>query len=238
MPPCLVQGPARDADPAGRGRTRAASVFERLRADILECRLRPGTHLRFEELRAAYGTGLSPLREALMRLAADGLVVLEEHKGFHVAPVSRKELADITFVRREIEATAVRRAIELGGDDWESEIVARFHGLQRRAKLRPEDGLIDGAWEERHRAFHYALAAACGSPWLLHFRGLLYDQADRYRRLSVQYLSAPRDDLGEHRAIMEAVLARDAAAAVFLVQRHIETTTRIVLAGDSSLFED
>src|SRR5687767_6104409 len=61
-------------------RTIASDVFEQLRGDILECRLAPGTRLRFKDLRARYGSGLSPLREALMRLVADDLVVLEDHK--------------------------------------------------------------------------------------------------------------------------------------------------------------
>src|SRR5262245_5592465 len=62
------------------GRTMAGDVYERLRSDILSCHLAPGARLRFEEMRAIYKTGISPLREALIRLGGSGLVILEEHK--------------------------------------------------------------------------------------------------------------------------------------------------------------
>jgi DNA-binding GntR family transcriptional regulator len=222
---------------AGNGRTRASGVYDRLRRDILECRLKPGARLRFEELRASYDVGLSPLREALMKLAAERLVMLEEHKGFRVAPISRDDLLDVAGMRKELEATAIRRSIERGDDSWEAQIVASVHQLAKRTKIGA-DGLVDNEWEIRHRAFHQALVAACGSPWLLHFRDLLYDQADRYRRLSVQYLRTPRDDLGEHRGIADAVLARDADAATRLIRQHFDRTVQTVLAGDSTLFEE
>ena len=220
---------------AGKSRTRTASVYEVLRQDILEGRLKPGARLRFEELRGNYQVGLSPLREALMTLASEGLVTQEEHKGFRVAPVSKADLFDITKMRKEFDAMAIRMAIENGDDRWESGIIAALHELGKRSKVGA-DGLVDSEWEVRHRAFHYALVSACGSQWLLHFRDQLYDQADRYRRLAVQYLSAPRDDFGEHKEIADAVLARDEESAVYLIRRHMDKTIQILLAGDPALF--
>lgn len=214
-----------------KGRTRTSGVYEVLRRDILECRLKPGARLPFEELRTRYDSGLSPLREALMMLASDGLVVLEEHKGFRVAPVSRSDLLDITFMRKELDALAIRLSIEKGDDAWESGVVGTLHELSKKPKVGP-DQLLDAEWEKRHRAFHLSLVSACGSPWLLHFRDQLYDKADRYRRLSVQYLREPRDHLGEHRNIADAVVARDAEAAVFLIKRHLDRTIQILLTAD------
>src|SRR5713101_6613723 len=106
-------------------RTLTSDLFDRLRTDILHCHLKPNSRLLFRDLRASYASGMSPLREALMRLASDGLVVLEDHKGFRVAPVSREELVDITSTRCELEGLAVRTAIEKGDDHWEANIVAR-----------------------------------------------------------------------------------------------------------------
>src|ERR1044072_1821904 len=108
-------------------RTLTSDVFDRLRTDILHCHLRPNSRLLFRDLRASYASGMSPLREALMRLASEGLVVLEEHKGFRVAPVSREEVVDIATTRCELEGLAVRMAIEKGDDLWEANILARFH---------------------------------------------------------------------------------------------------------------
>src|SRR5215831_15035962 len=114
-------------------RTLTSDLFDRLRTDILHCDLRPNTRLLFRDLRATYSSGMSPMREALMRLASDGLVVLEDHKGFRVAPVSRDELVDITTTRCQLEGLAVGLSIEKGDDYWEANIVARFHELSKRA---------------------------------------------------------------------------------------------------------
>jgi GntR family carbon starvation induced transcriptional regulator len=225
-----------------RARTRARDIYERLRLDIVECRLKPGQKLRFDETRTTYQVGLSPLREALMRLASEGLVVLEDQRGFHVAPVSRTDLLDVTRMRQELESMALRMAIESGSDEWEAEVLAAYHRLSKVRKVfvseteDPHSRIINPQWEEHHRNFHRSLVSACGSPWLMHFRGLLYDQADRYRRLSLQYLRHPRADLDEHRALMEAAITRDAIRAAELIKRHIGDTTEALLAADPSIY--
>ena len=76
--------PAPSAAQSGIGRTLAATAFERLRADILSCKLAPGSKLPFDRLKEDYGVGLSPLREALSRLATSGLVTMEGQRGFRV----------------------------------------------------------------------------------------------------------------------------------------------------------
>src|SRR4051794_23147920 len=102
----LVASPDdRELDPAKAARsnrTLTSDLFQRLRTDILHCHLRPSSRLLFRDLRVTYSSGMSPLREALMRLASDGLVILEDHKGFRVAPVSREEMVDIAATRCEL----------------------------------------------------------------------------------------------------------------------------------------
>src|SRR4030095_5501445 len=104
--------PAGQIKAPSANRTLTTDLFDRLRTDILHCKLRPNSRLRFRDLREAYSSGISPLREALMRLVSDGLVVLEDHKGFRVAPVSREEIMDIANTRCELEGIAVRLSIE------------------------------------------------------------------------------------------------------------------------------
>jgi DNA-binding GntR family transcriptional regulator len=220
-----------------RPRTRTAEIAETLRSAILNARLKPGERLRFEELRDQFDAGMGPLREALTRLAGDGLVTFEEHKGYRVASVSRADLVDLAEVRVSIEAMAITRAIENGSDAWEGRILATLHELGKRSKLTAE-GDIDLVWEEVHQRFHYSLVADCQSPRLLHFRQILSDQATRYRRLSVHYLATPRDDLGEHRALAEAVVARRTDDAVYLIRKHFLQTVEILLAKAPELFDE
>lgn len=227
-----VDNPAIDRDP--KQRTLMSNVYDRIRRDVLDGELRPGIRLRFEEMKLRYGVGLSPLREALTRLAAEKLVILEEHKGFRVSPISKEDLLDILFMRKQIDAMGICMAIASGDDRWESGIVASLHELGKRRSLGP-DGRIDPEWEARHRAFHFSLVAACGSPRLLQVHDLLCDQADRYRRLSHTYPTEERDHFAEHSEIARAALARDQEMAGLLIRRHLERTVEILLGEDGAL---
>jgi GntR family transcriptional regulator, carbon starvation induced regulator len=210
-------------------RTLASDVFERLRGDILACRLAPGTRLRFKDLRARYGAGLSPLREALMRLAADDLVILEDHKGFRVAPVSQEELVDLAMTWFELEALGIRQSIRKGDDRWAANIRARFRELSKH-RMRTEQGRLDPAWEPRNLAFHESLYAACGSPSLMRFCRVLSERFSRYRRLWARHLTRKRNIAKEHEVLCRAVLRRDTAAALTALRKHRTTTIQDLLA--------
>jgi GntR family transcriptional regulator, carbon starvation induced regulator len=212
------------------GATRARDVYHLIKQDILNCRLQPSAKLRFEELRDRYDVGISPLREALVRLSADGLVVLEDHRGFHVAPVSRADLIDVTQMRIMLECQALAASIQKGDDEWESQVISAYHLLSKTERFVDGERILGQDWEERHRDFHTVLLKACGSPWLLHLRTLLYDQSDRYRRLSLQAKQQPRPANVEHKKILDKVLAREVEAACNLLTKHIQKTTDISLA--------
>ena len=225
-----VLGSSRRAAATRRSRTLTTDLFEQLRADILHCRLAPGSRLRFKELRQQYGSGLSPLREALMRLVAEGLANLEDHKGFQVAPVSQDEMVDTATTLFELEAVAIRKAVEKGDDRWEANIVARFHELSKRA-ITSGGATLDPEWEIRNVAFHESLYAACGSPSLIFFCRQLSERFSRYRRLWARHADERRNVAEEHRQIMQAVIDRDAATAVDLLNRHRMTTIQELLAN-------
>jgi DNA-binding GntR family transcriptional regulator len=218
---------------ASASRTRAIDTYRRIRQDILECRLRPGARLRAEELCEQYEVGISPLREALVRLSADGLAVLEEHRGYHVAPVSRADLLDLTRMRIELERMALTASIQNGDDEWEARVLAAHHRLSKTEAFVEGNRILGQGWEERHAHFHRVMLEACGSPWLLSFRDALYDHGGRYRRLSLQQgpsLSRPADT--EHQDILQAVLGRDVQKACSLLTLHIQRTTDMLLAQD------
>lgn len=206
-------------------------VYRQLRDDIVSCRLKPDERLRFETLRNVYGAGIGTLREALSHLVSDGLVRTEAGRGFRVAPVSVADLTDITDWRVEFEVRAITQSILKGDEAWESEIVISYHLLAKTElpayDAPPEEWLNYGA---RHKRFHTALVAACGSPWLLHFRNLLFDQARRYQALAVV---RPRPKVyrndDEHREIMQVVLDREAERAAELIEQHIRRTSDAVL---------
>lgn len=210
-----------------RSRTLTTDLVEQLRNDILYCRLRPGSRLRFKELRLRYRSGLTPLREALMRLVAEGLAHVEDHKGFRVAPVSQDEMVDIASTLFELEAVAIRKAVNLGDDRWEANIVARYHELSKRPMLA-EGTTLDPEWEARNVAFHESLYAACGSPSLVMYCRQLSDRFSRYLRLWARH---GRDVADEHQQMMRAVVDRDAAKAIDLLYHHRMRTIEDLLAN-------
>ncbi|WP_048646743.1 GntR family transcriptional regulator [Nitratireductor soli] len=214
--------------------TRNGTVFMQLREDIVMGRLRPGERLRTETLRQRYAVGGSPVREALMRLESEGLVELEENKGFRVAAVSQEQLDDLSATRTEIEGIALRKSIALGGVEWEANLVSAMHFLasaSRESDHAPYDRNAD--WLAYHREFHRALVAGCNSPILLDIRERLFDLGERYVALSISTKGEARDHVAEHRAIMAAALERDADTAVRLNREHIERTTeKLKLLGD------
>jgi DNA-binding GntR family transcriptional regulator len=216
------------------GPTRAAEILDILRDDIIEARLPPGERLRFDALREQYDVGISPLREALTHLASEGLVIAEQRKGFRVAPVSESDLREIAKLRGEFDALAIGESIRNGDARWEGRVVAAFHALSKRSKLGG-DGEIDHEWEGYHIQFHQELVSECALPKLMMFRSILELQARRYRRIAVHYLTAPRDDLGEHREIQDAVLDRNIDLAGELIRAHYNQTVEIILAKGNAV---
>jgi GntR family transcriptional regulator, carbon starvation induced regulator len=215
---------------AGAAETLHGRVLREIRSDVVSCRLMPNERLTLEALRERYRVGWSPIREALMRLEADGLVTFEQNKGFRVAPVSREMLADLMRSRIEIESIALRWSLQHGTVAWEAELLASFHRLSQLSKLkRSASGSISSEWASEHRVFHRALVGACGSPTMLGIQQSLLEQAERYVALSIISKASPRNDVGEHEQIMQAALQRNVNRALTLNREHIERTMSKVM---------
>ena len=217
---------------ATSGRETLASIaYQRLLDDIVGGRLQPGSKLRLQFLTERYAVGNSPLREALNRLSANGMVQREENRGFRVSPASAEELSELIRTRCWLEEVALRESIRHGEAAWEEGVLVAFHRLSKRHRLSDEEYVtFDGTWEDLHRAYHLSLLSACDSNILLGYCAQLHEQTLRYRNLSSMKDYRDRHELDEHRAIRDAVLDRDADAAVELLRAHYRITGEIVLA--------
>lgn len=226
----LAEADVAEAD--GRISTQASSVYDRLQADILTGRLRPGRKLRLKELIEKYDTGNSPLREALNRLSANGMVVREENRGFSVSPANTEELIELTRTRCWLEEIALRESIAHGNVAWEERIVLAFHWLTRAAQSSDAATKVSSTqWEEHHREFHLALISACNSSILIDFCAQLHKRSFRYRNLAEVVEYRDRHELEEHRELQQAVLDRDADRAVDFLKKHYAVTSEILLAS-------
>lgn len=200
-------------------------VFERLRSDIVSGAVEPSAKLAIKDLCSRYKVGMSPVREALHRLAGEGFVRLRGQRGFTVPPVSAEDLEDLTELRLVVEEAALRQSIARGGDAWEAGIVAAFHLLERQiGRFAGRNDAAVREYDAVHRAFHVALFAGAASPRLTSLHASLFDQAFRYRKVLHEEAIPPRAVLAEHRSLMKVVLSRDLKAAVGAVRRHLELT--------------
>lgn len=211
--------------PASEPKTLVEAAYNQLRRDIIEGVHPPGEKLRVEHLKDQYEVGAGTLREALLLLVTDALVVAQGQRGFRVAPISIADFEDITRTRVLLETEALRQSIALGDEAWEADLVAAFHRLSRaEQKLADHDANATEEWEKRNRAFHEALIAACPSRWIRHFQHILYQQSERYRRISLFRQPIARDIHAEHQSIFDATLARDATRATSILTEHILRT--------------
>src|SRR5690606_25756930 len=158
---------AADLEPASgsASKTLVGTAYRSLRRDIIEGRLAPGSRLRVEHLKDSYGVGAGTLREALALLVSDALVIAQDHRGFHVKPISIADFNDITQTRILLECEALKQSIEHGDDAWEGRLVASFHRLdlaEKRLSSSPAERFDE--WENRNREYHQALISACTSP--------------------------------------------------------------------------
>ena len=213
--------------------TKADLVFDRLRGDILAGRHRPGQRLRYTELCDRYATSTGVLREALLRLVEQGLVISEAQHGFRVVPLSAADLRELTEARFELEGLTLRLAVTNGDVNWESRLVAAHHVLARSPQLDPDDpDQLSDAWAAAHEEFHAALLDGCANQRLKSVAATMRASTELYRRWSVSLRKeSGRDIPGEHARILDAAVSRDTDRAVTLLTEHIQRTADILLTS-------
>lgn len=211
--------------------TLASQLESQIRDDIINGQLVPGERLRLSKLTGRYWSGPIPLREALSRLLASGLVVAEDQKGFRVSDVSVDEFVDLSNVRARIETMALRESIETAGIDWEVRVIAAHHRLaqSKRDAVDIKVAGFDERLESCHREFHLSLVSGCNSPILFDFMRSLVERSTRYARVSILAPRAgSRDADSEHSSLLDAALARNADKACALLEEHFARTRELV----------
>jgi DNA-binding GntR family transcriptional regulator len=208
--------------------TKSEWAYARVREMVLTGELEPGAVLHQAVLARQIGISTTPLREALRRLAQQGLVELGAHRDARVAPLDAAEARDLVELRQDLDPLAAGLAAQRR---TAADLAEMADSLARLESL-PEDP--SPAQLAGHRRFHAALYRASHNAVLVETLDGLWDKTDRYRRHA---LRAGRSDeevaqrAEEHRLLVEAVSDRDAAAATELMRRHVETSLAARAAG-------
>jgi GntR family carbon starvation induced transcriptional regulator len=202
--------------------TRASVLTARLRAAILRGDLKPGQKVNLDRLRDEYGVSLSPLREAISRLAVDGLVQTQDQRGSTITPLTSCELEEIGRLRREVDILALRTAMARGGVVWHANLRETAVALHTASRFEDDEN-FDEIWSVAHTNFHKAMISGSQMPMLVAFCMNLHDLHDRYRR----QLSPPNVPYGEvwreHAEIASCALSGDVEATVLALQTHFDT---------------
>ena len=213
--------------------TQSARTAARIRGDILDGIWRPGDRLRISALGRRYEASSTVIREALMGLAADRLVELQPNRGFVVPDLTVEEFADLTELRCRVESYGIELAIARGNVAWEAAALAAHHTLARTDPWRSDDpDRLDRRWIDTHARFHAALLAASGVPLVLDIARSIAEATALQRAISAA--AHRRDIAGEDRAILDAVLAKDAALATRLLRTHYEETLEAVRRANAA----
>jgi DNA-binding GntR family transcriptional regulator len=202
--------------------TRTEEVYAVLRGDLLKGTYAPGQKLRVVELGDKFGVSQSVVREALLRLTEQDLLVAEPQRGVRVRDLSIDDIAALTETRVLVEPQALRWSIARGDLAWETAVLSAHHRLDKTPVSAP-DGSVNEEWSTRHGQFHAALLSGSGNPRLEAVAAALRDSAELYRRWYWALTDDHQRDIpAEHTALRDLALARDGEAAATVLVRHIE----------------
>ena len=219
--------------------TKADEIALVLEDEIVSGAIEAGIVLRQEQLSERFGVSRTPIREALRRLAALGLVSFVPNRGVRVRTLSREELREAFLVRAELESLATELATpRMTADDLrrldEAELRFSVLTLELRAKARAgvEDNPLALEWMKANYAFHDVIYAAAGSPYVERMakgaRRTFIGQITWVARAELDELYARNEE--QHRAIREAIAAGSAAGARVLAREHVLSSWRLLEA--------
>jgi DNA-binding GntR family transcriptional regulator len=209
-------------------RTLAEKAFETLHWAIITGQLRPGARLPIEELAEVLDMSPMPIREAVRRLDAAGLVENIPHRGARVTELSITDLAEVYEARLALEVLAIRRAAERFGPAHEEFARRRLETLEAMTNDKSAEA------SAAHAAFHFAVYDAADSAWLVRLIRPVWETSERYC-LEVPECRQLASRRHEHRAILTACVAHDPDRAALALHDHLARTANNIseaMGGD------
>lgn len=196
------------------GRLLREQVYEALRHDILTCNLMPGAEIREAELAVRFEMSKSPVRDALISLEHEGLIITTPRQGYRVAPVSISDMLDMFHLRAALERANMERIIRNASDEQLQELdqFKNFHRDQW------PDGFIG-----YNKKFHRLLAELGGNPRMRDQLIDLIDLMERAVQISVSNVDhgTPEALVAEHREIINVIQSRSIKTAQRLAEQHV-----------------
>jgi DNA-binding GntR family transcriptional regulator len=213
-------------EPAPLAYTKSQAAYLSLRARILRGTITPGATLNQENLAAELRVSTTPLREALQRLQAEGLVKLAAHREVVVSPLSARDIREIFGVRLQLDPYAGQLAAETATD-------AQLQAIKSLVPPIRQSGPADPL--EQNRNFHRAIYFCSGNQQLAAILESLWDKTDRYRRILLD-VDGSTNPHPTHSAIAEALCRRDGTEVRDLIRRHVQAKLDVTMERLASHF--
>ena len=200
-------------------------AYRELKALILENRLQVGNQYMEQEVAELLNMSRTPSREALIRLANEGLVELRARHGMRVKPISIQDMKEIYAILTSLESTAAALAAENGlTEDQVNRLRETVDDMERALA---QDELE--TWAAADERFHRLLVEYSENNRLISLVGNFIDQSHRVRMMTLRLRPKPLASLNDHRAVMEAILRGDAEEARRLHHDHREVSGRMLV---------
>lgn len=204
-------------------------AYATIRQAILSLEVPPGAQLRVDDLIARMGISRTPVREALLRLEADGLVRTVPRVGFFVTEITQRDLVELFELRELLESYATKRTVATMSD----QDLAYIDGVLAQAESAVEQEDLPG-FQATEVAFHNFFLERAQNQRLLAIMATLHDLTYRQRVLSLAYIENVRLSLAEHQTIAAALHEHDAERAGRLMAEHMAAAKRRLLSMRSA----
>ncbi|WP_127070639.1 GntR family transcriptional regulator [Pelagibacterium lentulum] len=206
----------------GRQATSADVIYDALRDAIIRGELEEGEALRQDTIARMFNVSRIPVREAMQRLEAQGLVISERYKGVVVASLSHEQITEIFQFRALVEPSVIEMAVPLMSA--KSLEQAQYYCDAFGAETDPE------RWGDLNRHFHNCLYVDCDKPYYLSVIDKTNDLVERYVRLVLYLTQGMRNAVAEHQAILDACVAKKPKQAAELTRQHIDKAGKTLVS--------
>lgn len=201
--------------------TASERIYTALRQRIMRCEIAPGATLDASEIAQQYEVSKTPVRDAMQRLAADGLVTILPRSGYRVAPITFQAVHEILDLRAAIGPHAARQAARYATP----EDVAELRNIVREY-ARPLDV---GAMQQVARRFHVAIARCSRNRRLMALSESLFDELERLLRFAIDFTVKAGEHSDEHTALVDAIEAGDGERAAAIEAEHIRRSREFLI---------
>lgn len=211
-----------DATPACGGHVPASErIYLALRQEIMRCQIAPGAALDAAAIARRHAVSKTPVRDAMQRLAADGLVTIVPRSGYRVAAITFQAVHEILDLRAAIGPHAARQAARHATPDEIAEL--------RRIVAEYAAPLDIGRMQQVARRYHLAIARCSRNRRLVALSESLFEELERLLRFAIDFSVKAGEHLDEHSALVDAIEAGDGERAAAIEAAHIRHSREFLI---------